>query len=280
MTVGEWLAYARAQMTAAGNPDADSDARILACGVLSVEPSQIRFASGMPLTGSMEDTLSSRLERRLAGEPTQYIEGEAWFMGLRFRVDRRVLIPRQDTETLCEEALKRLKFIESPDVLDLCTGSGALAVSISKYCPNARVTATDLSADALAVASENACLNGAAVRFLNGDGFSPVRGEKFDLIVCNPPYLSGQDMSDLSPEVRCEPKMALFGGDDGLAFYRRFAAEIKGHLKPGGWAMFEVGMGQAEAALEMMKNAAEAPEFGIIKDLCGIDRVIWIRSAR
>ena len=278
MTAGEWLTFARARMTAAGNPDADSDARILACGVLGVEPGQLWLMRNHSVTGLQESELESRLSRRLAGEPTQYIEGEAWFMGLRFLVDERVLIPRQDTETLCEEALRRMP--DRAEVLDLCTGSGALAVSIAKYRPAACVTATDLSADALAVARKNASLCGVSVRFLQGDGFAPVYRERFDVIVCNPPYLTRQDMAEISPEVRREPEMALLGGEDGLDFYRRFSGEVEAHLKPGGYAMFEVGMGQAEAVLDILKNATNAPEHGVIRDLCGVDRVIWIRSAQ
>ena len=278
MTIGEWLQFARARMAAAGNPDADSDARILACGVLGAEPGQIRLMGRLPLSDSQKDELCVRLERRLAGEPTQYIEGEAWFMGLRFRVDERVLIPRQDTEALCEEALKRMPV--RADALDLCTGSGALAVAMAKYRPGARVAATDLSADALEVARENARLNGVSIRFLRGDGFAPVGGMKFDMIVCNPPYLSRQDMGEISEEVRREPEMALFGGEDGLDFYRRFSAELEEHLKPGGYAMFEAGMGQAEAILEILKNATNAPKMGTIYDLNGVERVIWIRSAQ
>ena len=278
MTVDEWLRSARARMTAAGNPDADSDARILACGVMGAEPGQLRLMSGLSLSDSEESELFGRLERRLSGEPTQYIQGEAWFMGLRFRVDERVLIPRQDTETLCEEALKRLPC--RADVLDLCTGSGALAVAIAKYRPGACVTATDISPDALTVAQENAILNGVRVRFIRGDGFAPVRGMRFDVIVCNPPYLSRQDMGEISEEVRREPETALFGGEDGLDFYRRFSAELTEHLKPGGFAMFEAGMGQADAVLEILKSAANAPKMGTIQDLNGVDRVIWIRSAQ
>lgn len=279
MTINDWMRAARARLEGCENPDAATDARLLVCGVCHLEPGQVRFSGALPLTDEQIGELNTRLQRRVDGEPLQYIEGEAWFMGLRFSVDARVLIPRQDTETLCEEALNALKGIRNPRVLDLCTGSGALAVAIKHYCPAANVTGADISPDALNVARKNAIDHRAEVRFAEGDGFEPVKGERFDLIVCNPPYLTAQDMNELQVEVQREPELALFGGADGMTFYRRFSRETPKFLAPGGRIMFEVGEGQAEDVLSLLKDNFPGCENGIIKDLCGIDRVVWIRSA-
>ena len=230
------------------------------------------------MPAALHAELERRLDRRLSGEPLQYIEGAAYFMGLNFAVDSRVLIPRQDTETLCEQALTFLRGYTGAEVLDLCTGSGAIAISVARLQPGLRVTATDMSSDALSVASENAHLNGVYVRFMQGDLFEPVAGERFDAILCNPPYLTADDMAHLQTEVACEPRMALFGGEDGLMFYRRLAHEVYRHLKPGGYALFEVGDGQAAEVLRLMSENAMCAASGTVKDLPGVERVVWIRS--
>lgn len=278
MTFGEWIAAARAELERAGNPDAQVDARLLVCGLCDLAPGRLAGICGQEMPAALHAELERRLDRRLSGEPLQYIEGAAYFMGLKFAVDSRVLIPRQDTETLCEQALTFLRGFTGAEVLDLCTGSGAIAISVARLQPGLRVTATDMSSDALSVASENAHLNGVYVRFMQGDLFEPVAGERFDAILCNPPYLTADDMVHLQTEVACEPRMALFGGEDGLMFYRRLAHEVYGHLKPGGYALFEVGEGQAAEVLRLMSENAMCAASGTVKDLPGVERVVWIRS--
>ena len=278
MTFGEWIAAARAELERAGNPDAQVDARLLVCGLCELAPGRLAGICGQEMPAALHAELERRLDRRLSGEPLQYIEGAAYFMGLKFAVDSRVLIPRQDTETLCEQALTFLRGYTGAEVLDLCTGSGAIAISVARLQPGLRVAATDMSSDALSVASENAHLNGVYVRFMQGDLFEPVAGERFDAILCNPPYLTADDMVHLQTEVACEPRMALFGGEDGLMFYRRLAHEVYKHLKPGGYALFEVGDGQAAEVLRLMSENAMCAASGTVKDLPGVERVVWIRS--
>lgn len=278
MTFGEWIAAARAELERAGNPDAQVDARLLVCGLCDLVPGRLAGICGQEMPAALHAELERRLDRRLSGEPLQYIEGAAYFMGLKFAVDSRVLIPRQDTETLCEQALTFLRGYTGAEVLDLCTGSGAIAISVARLQPGLRVAATDMSSDALSVASENAHLNGVYVRFMQGDLFVPVAGERFDAILCNPPYLTADDMVHLQTEVACEPRMALFGGEDGLMFYRRLAHEVYRHLKPGGYALFEVGDGQAAEVLRLMSENAMCAASGTVKDLPGVERVVWIRS--
>lgn len=278
MTFGEWMAGARAELERAGNPDAQVDARLLVCGLMEIAPGRLAGICGKEVPAEARAELDGRLARRLNGEPLQYIEGAAYFMGLKFAVDSRVLIPRQDTETLCEQALTLLRGRAGAEVLDLCTGSGAIAVSAARLQPGLRVTATDMSSDALDVARGNARMNGVCVRFLQGDLFAPVAGERFDAILCNPPYLTADDMVHLQTEVAREPRMALFGGEDGLAFYRCLANEVYVHLKPGGCALFEVGDGQAAEVLRLMSENAMCAASGTVKDLPGVERVVWIRS--
>jgi len=264
MTVSEWRRRAEGRLS----PEDAYDARLLICAALDVNPGQLSLMGGRQLTEAELSALDGMLARRGDGEPVQYIEGKAYFMGLAFNVDKRVLIPRQDTETLCEEALNFLKPIRNPAVLDMCTGSGALAVSIAALMPGSSVTAVDISADALEVAKSNAEMNRVKVEFVLSDGFTALDGRKFDLIVCNPPYLTDEDMNELQREVRREPELALRAGEDGLMFYRRFAKEAPEHLLPGGAIMFEVGMGQAQDVRRLLGGG------DIIKDLCGVERVV------
>lgn len=272
-TIAQWQRRAAQAMEARGNLDAIPDADWMLCEALRCGRGQLRLFGERALTPDQSARLEGMLARRLDGEPLQYILGNQPFMGLDFKVDSRVLIPRQDTETLCEAALEALDGMESPEVLDLCTGSGALAVSIKRLCPKARVCASDLSLDALTLARENARALGAAVEFFQGDLFAPLKGRTFDLIVTNPPYIPSGDLSALQKEVQQEPRMALDGGADGLDFYRRIALEAPSHLKTAGLLMAEVGVLQAQAVGALF-GAALGGSVRVIRDLCGIERVV------
>lgn len=269
------------------SPDAMADARLLLAFALGKEPSFP--VSVTQVTQEQAAQFAALLERRRAGEPTQYILGEAYFMGYRFYVDQNVLIPRQDTETLAEAALEDLANRQgSVKVLDLCTGSGALAVSLKLRGEEPRtdeedgtitiaMTATDLSLQALQVARRNAEALGALVETAQGDLFAAVGDARFDLIVCNPPYLSKTDMRLLQPEVRLEPEMALYGGEDGLDLYRRLARESRAHLRRGGLLLMEVGASQAEDVVALFEDGDEYDELFIVNDLNGIQRVVGAR---
>ncbi len=277
MTIHTWLTHAEERLQKAENPDARLDARYIAAGVLKKSPGEIRFLGAEEVGEETLKVLNERLGRRENGEPLQYIENTAYFMDFAFYVDENVLIPRQDTETLVELALEKIKHIKNPDVLDMCTGSGAIAVSIALYRKDASVTASDISTSALDVSKKNAALTGAEAEFVLSDLFESLPDKKYDLITINPPYLTKKDMDELQREVRKEPALALFGGKDGLDLYRRIAQDIHGFLKPGGYALLEVGQGQEKDVLSLLRNE-NTIEYGIQKDLCGIDRVVWIRS--
>ena len=191
-------------------------------------------------------------------------------MGLCLRCAPGVLIPRFDTEILCREALARMR--GEARVLDLCTGSGALAVAIAHARPQARVFAGDISPDAIKLARENAARCDVRVDVRPGDLFAPFACERFDVIVSNPPYIPAGELPGLQAEVQREPALALDGGPDGLDFYRRIAAEAPAHLTPGGWLLLEIGSDQAAAVTVLL-----ARDFDIISvygDLNGLDRAV------
>ena len=215
------------------------------------------------------------IQRRLAGEPVQYIAGEAEFYGLSFHVTRHVLIPRPETEHLVEKAIALAGGFSAPRILDIGTGSGAIAVALAVHLPHASITATDLSSSALAIAQSNARRNGvdSCIRFLAGDLLAPVSGEQFEIIVSNPPYVSAADRASLDVEVReYEPPPALFAGDDGLAIYRRLIPQAVAALVPGGFLALEIGHGQQDDIRSLLAASGfHAIEF--IPDLQGIPRV-------
>lgn len=210
------------------------------------------------------------ISKRAKHIPLQHIVGTQWFMGLEFEVNEHVLIPRQDTEVLVEEALKAIQ--DGDKVLDMCTGSGCIIISLVK---NAKIAATavDVSEDALCVAQGNAEKHDAAVEFIQSDLFSELGCAKYDVIVSNPPYIETEEISRLMPEVReHEPMLALDGGEDGLVFYRKIINESGRFLKDGGHLLFEVGHNQADAVRRLMEDAG-FKDVVSIKDLCGIKRV-------
>jgi release factor glutamine methyltransferase len=217
-------------------------------------------------------TFREMVSRRAKREPLQYILGNQEFMGLEFRVTPAVLIPRHDTETLVQEAVNRAAGAKR--VLDIGAGSGCIAVTLAKLLPDAEITAVDSSDAALAVAQENAEQNGVNVNFVSGSLFEPFVGERFDLIVSNPPYIPTADLAGLQPEVReYEPKGALDGGAGGLDFYRLIVPAAPGHLNPGGWLMVEAGIGQANAVQQLFSDAGFSDVF-TARDPSNIERVI------
>lgn len=224
--------------------------------------------------GSEQDAIRSYhklLEQRGRHIPLQHLTGEQEFMGLPFLVNEHVLIPRQDTETLVEEALKRLR--PGMRVLDLCTGSGCIAVSLARLGSDASIDASDISTEALAVARENARRLGAQVRFIESDLFTKIDGQ-YDMIVSNPPYIRTAVIAELAEEVRLhEPIQALDGSEDGLRFYREIIRQSPAHLTDGGRLLFEIGYDQAEAVRALMTENGFT-EIEVIRDLAGHDRVV------
>lgn len=251
------------QLKAAGI-DEDAEAEWIVSITLGVKRSDVY--SDVVVTPKNADKVYKLLKERLTGRPLWYCVGDTEFYGYKIKVDERALIPRPETEELVEHALKTLDGTKT--ALDLCTGSGAIAVALAKKS-GAKVTASDVSLKALELAEENAAENGAEIEFVKGDLFENLQGRKFDVIVTNPPYIRRADIDKLQREIReFEPALALDGGEDGLEFYRRIAAEAKEHVAMGGYLFAECGEDQAEQIAAMFENAE------IIKDINGKDRIV------
>ena len=211
----------------------------------------------------------------LTGRPLWYIIGDTDFYGYKIKVDERVLIPRPETEELAQQVISSAE--EGDSILDLCTGSGAIAIAVYKELEKNRrkvsVTASDISAEALELAKENALENNADIAFVQSDLFSRIRG-RYDIIVSNPPYIPTKEIESLQREVRdFEPRGALDGGEDGLDFYRRIAENATKYLSRGGMLIMEVGLGEAEEVVKLFKYCDYAM---ILKDLQGVDRFVKI----
>lgn len=278
MTIGEWLRHASSALAESGCPDPQIDSKWIAEDTLGMTRAELHFEAERAIDENKLALLNERLRMRAQGEPVQYILQSAYFMGLKFYVDNRVLIPRQDTETLVESVIVALHEFPEPDVLDLCTGSGAIGLSLKTLLPSANVTLTDLSRDALDVARKNAHDLNVDAEFRHGDLFKAIGKEKYDLIASNPPYIPRRDLASLQREVQREPMLALDGGMDGLDLYRRITAEAADHLNPGGYLYLEVGIGEAEPVLEMVTKNIQCAQAGVLNDLCGIPRIVWARS--
>ena len=269
-TCRDALRAASGMLAQAGVPDPAVDAAFLLSHVTGTPHLLLRAEGWWELTQSQLDAYQALIDRRCRREPLQYILGTAQFMGVTLRTQPGALIPRNDTETLCEQALARMQGRER--VLDLCTGTGALAIAIALRFPGAQVTAADISADALDVARQNIADTGARVTLRQGDLFAAAAGERFDIIVSNPPYITAEEMADLQPEVCREPALALYGGLDGLDFYRRIAREAPDYLSPGGWLLLEIGSAQAEAVSALLAERFEA--LAVYPDMQGLPRAV------
>jgi len=275
MTPRALLKQTAARFREAGLPDPETDSALLLSPLMGGQPPlALRLDDETELGADLLARYESLARRRLGREPLQYILGETWFGGLCFRVDRRALIPRPETEQLCEWAAETLAPAERPlSLLDLCCGSGCIGLTMKARFPALRVTLADVSGDALALAGENAERLHLAVTLHRGDLFGGLDGCRFDRILSNPPYIPAAECDDLQPEVLREPRSALDGGADGLDFYRRIVDEAPAHLTPGGLLMMELGFGQAPA-VRCLLAAAGYREIAVQPDFRGIDRMI------
>lgn len=255
--------------------EAQLDARLLLEHVCGTSFQTLLLDGKRPVTDNEAELYRRLLKRRCSREPLAYILGKWDFMGLEFGVSSDVLIPEQDTENLVEEVMREV--CDGDRILDLCTGSGCILLSLLNYSNGSTGVGTDLSEGAIAVAKENALKLGLSERcdWKAGDLFEAVDpGEKFDIIVSNPPYIRSETIGELAPEVRIhEPRMALDGGDDGLYFYKRIIPEAADYLRTGGMLFLEIGYDQAEQVGALMKDAGYY-EVRTIKDYGGNDRIV------
>ena len=217
--------------------------------------------------------INTFVERRIKGEPLQYIIDEQYFFGRKFYVDENVLIPRADTEILIEEILNEVPKTSNLKILDLCTGSGCIAITLKKERLDLDVFAGDISEKALNVAKKNAEILNADVKFIKSDLFDNISEQDFDVIVSNPPYIESENCKGLDEEVKKEPLLALDGGEDGLFFYREITKKAKEYLKETGYLFFEIGYNQTNALKQILEKEGYK-DISVIKDFGGNDRVV------
>ena len=277
-TYRELLNTGKKYLERAGIADWNTDAWLLLEHVSGMDRTRYFMEQNQIASETEEVEYLEFLEKRAARIPLQQLTHEAWFFGLPFYVDENVLIPRQDTEILVEEILKETEkkvsgSQDSVKILDMCTGSGCIIISILKNTTNVDGAACDISKQALNVAKENARLNGVFVDFERSDLFEHV-DEMYDVIVSNPPYIRSDEIPHLMPEVSVfEPHEALDGSEDGLLFYRRIIKDCRANLKPQGRLLFEIGCDQGRQVSQMMQFAGFS-DVQVIKDLAGNDRVV------
>ena len=254
-------------------------ARLLLQYVLKKPRQYLIVYDNQKLTDKEEQEYLKYIELLTQGEPIEHITHQKEFMKLNFYVDENVLIPRQDTEVLVEEVIKIAKKIRAKKILDLCTGSGAIAVSLAKYLENVQLTALDISGKALDIAIANAKNNHVQdkITFVESNLFQDLGQEKYDIIVSNPPYIKRKDMETLDREVKKEPKLALDGGEDGLDFYRDISNKAYEYLKYGGYICLEIGYDQKEEVMQIIKDKKQYKGTYCKKDLYNHDRVIVTR---
>lgn len=281
MTIDEAITHAVRKLSDRGVPNARLDAELLLSHILQKDRAWLFTHAADRLDTVSEKHFQELIHRRAGREPLQYIVGSQEFWGLEFKVTRDVLIPRPETELVVESAMNVLKSIANPTVIDLCTGSGCIAVSIGKQFDTARIFATDMSDRALGIARENARKHGVMdrIRFLEGDLFQPMEEldliDKVHLITANPPYIPSGDLPSLQPEVRDhEPAMALTAGADGTEIQKRIIAGAARFLLKNGSLIMEMGIGQAETLGRIIDESEHYGKREILQDLAGIDRVI------
>ena len=270
MTARELLSWGEERLSKAGIEDAKLDAWYLLEYSLPTDRVSFLMKGNAPVTEKKKDEYEVLIEKRASHIPVQHLTGVQDFMGFTFKVNEHVLIPRQDTEVLVEEVLKVSK---GKKVLDMCTGSGCIVISLAKLGQLESATAVDISTEALKVAKENAASLEAEISFVESDLFEKVEG-LYDIIVSNPPYIESEEVDKLAPEVKDhEPRLALDGTEDGLYFYRKIIEEADKYLTENGAIFFEIGYNQGEAVSELLR-AKGYQDIKVIKDLPGLDRVV------
>ncbi|MCS6927172.1 MAG: peptide chain release factor N(5)-glutamine methyltransferase [Candidatus Binatia bacterium] len=280
------LARATAQLERAGIPTPQLEAAVLLAHAVGSDRTHLYARLRHPVGPQQVSAFRHSVQRRLRREPLQYIIGVQEFWSMTLQVDRRVLIPRPETEVVVEVALRLLQHQRAPHrprILDVGTGSGCIAIALAREVPQAEVWATDISPDALIVARANAHRQGVfrQMTFVQGDLCTPLPcGVAFDLLVANLPYIPHDDLVTLQPEVRdWEPQGALDGGRDGLDCYRRLIQEGWQVLRPGGWLVMEIGHGQRAAMLDLLQRQPHLTAATCVADYAGLDRVIVARRA-
>lgn len=276
MTIKEAIKKGTINLKIKGIEEPNLKARLLMQYVLNKSRQYILVYDNKQLTQAQEFQYFRNIEKLIKKFPLQHITHQQEFMKMTFYVDENVLIPRPDTEILVEEVIQIAKKINAKKILDMCTGSGAIAVSLAKYIPDSRITAVDISNKALNIAKKNAKSNQVEnqITFVESNLFENLPKEKYDIIVSNPPYIKNEKIKTLDKEVQKEPKLALDGGIDGLDFYRAIIKQDYEYLKFNGYLCFEIGYDQKEEVMELIKQEEKYKDTYSKKDLYGNDRII------
>lgn len=276
MTIKETIGKATIKLKTKNIDSPKLKARLLMQYVLKQNRQYIMVYDDKKLTQAQEERYFKATEKLIKGIPLQHITHQQEFMKMNFYVNEDVLIPRADTEVLVEEVIQIAKKIKAKKILDLCTGSGAIAISLAKYIKNSQITATDISEEALTIAERNAENNKVEkqIAFLSSDLFEELPKEKYDIIVSNPPYIKREIVKTLAKEVQNEPLMALDGGWDGLDFYRKIIHQADEFLKYGGYLCLEIGYDQKDDVIDLIDKEEKYRSIYSKKDLYGNDRVI------
>ncbi len=290
---GDILRYAESLLSAKGIPDARIDAEVLLAHLLDINRMDFIVKNDMMVSGGVISSYMELIRQRISRKPVAYLTGEKEFMGLKFFLNEDVLIPRPETELLVEETIKHIRSYNHRKngkvvkILDMCTGSGNIAVSIAKYLKEDKgivfdMFASDVDARALDVAGRNAQINGVSddIRFFAGDLFNPFSSGDFfcnmDFIVSNPPYIRSGDLACIQEEVLREPARALDAGEDGLMFYRRIINEAGMYLVEGGFIIMEIGSEQGSEVRKIINDTGELSLKRIVKDYSGKDRIVVV----
>ena len=276
MTIKELLNQAVIMLKNENIDAPKNKARMLLEATLKKSKEYLMIYDTKEITSIERDKYIRNVKRLIAGEPLQYLTGKQEFMKLNFLVTKDVLIPRADTEILVEEVIKIAENKTNPVILDMCTGSGAIAVSLAKYVKNVKVYAIDISEKALEIAKKNAEFNGVKnnIKFIESNLFDKIKDKKFDIIVSNPPYIETDTIKKLTKDVQNEPKIAIDGGKDGLDFYRKIADNGYKFLNRQGYICLEIGYNQRIAVRKIMENKKRYVNIKCLKYLCGNDIVI------
>lgn len=269
MTIKECIDYGIEKLN--NIEDKSLKVRIILAHFLGVDKNYLLTHDSQVLSKVEETEFKNAIEKLSNNVPLQYITGIQEFYGLKFKVNENVLIPRFDTEILVEEVLKVAK--SEHKILDMCTGSGILAITTAKKVEKTKVYASDISKDALKLAKENADAHQVKVKFIESDLFENIEEKDFDIIMSNPPYINKKDMENLDEQVKKEPEIALYGGIDGLDFYKKITEHGYKYLKKGGYLFFEIGYDQGKEVISILKEN-NFKNVRCVKDLHGLDRVI------